>query len=80
MGAPLLARAIKRLALAVRPRVERRLTLLMPLVGVAIAAVAILCAATTGESTLMVLFSGQDQFGPLLSRAARAGPWAPSSC
>lgn len=69
-AAPLLGQAISRLALAVRPRVERRRMLLMPVVGAAIAALALVFAEATGESTSMVLFSGQDQLGPLLGEAA----------
>jgi H+/Cl- antiporter ClcA len=69
VAAPLVGRAIKSLALAVRPHVERRLVLLMPLVGAAIAGLAIGFAEASGESVSMVLFSGQDQMGPLLGDA-----------
>jgi H+/Cl- antiporter ClcA len=69
-AAPVLARAIRGLALAVRPHVERRLMLLMPLVGAGIGTLALLFAAVTDKSTSMVLFSGQDQLGPLLTGAA----------
>jgi H+/Cl- antiporter ClcA len=67
--APVLGRAISGLALAIRPHVERRMMLLMPVVGAAVAALTILFAEATGKSTSMVLFSGQDQMGPLLTQA-----------
>jgi H+/Cl- antiporter ClcA len=69
-AAPVLGRAITVLALAVRPHVERRLILLMPVIGAVIAGLTILFAEVTGKSTSMVLFSGQDQMGPLLTQAA----------
>jgi H+/Cl- antiporter ClcA len=69
-AAPLLGHAISRLAVTVRPHVDRRRMLLMPLVGLAIAAVAMGFAEASGKSTSMVLFSGQDQMGPLLGQAA----------
>jgi chloride channel protein, CIC family len=68
-AAPLLGRAITRLALSIRSHVERRMTLAMPIVGAAIGLLAIVFAEVSGESTSMVLFSGQDQMGPLLEQA-----------
>lgn len=68
-AAPLVGGAITRLALAIRQRVERRMTLAMPVVGAAIGVLAIVFAEVSGESTSMVLFSGQDQMGPLLDQA-----------
>ena len=68
--AAFLARGIKLLALAIRPHVERRMTLLMPVLGLVIAGLAIGFAEATGEDIAMVLFSGQDQVGPLLTQAA----------
>jgi H+/Cl- antiporter ClcA len=70
LAAPFLARAIHLLALDVRPHVERRMTVLMPLLGLIIAGLAIAFAEATGKATSMVLFSGQDQLGPLLTQAA----------
>jgi chloride channel protein, CIC family len=67
LAAPPAGRAIKMLAVAARAPVERHMTMLMPVVGAVIAALAIVFAEATGESTSMVLFSGQDQMGPLLS-------------
>jgi chloride channel protein, CIC family len=68
--APLVGRGIQLLALAVRPRVERRMVLLMPLLGVLIAGLAIGFAEATGHGASNVLFSGQEDLGPLLGGAA----------
>jgi H+/Cl- antiporter ClcA len=68
VAAPPLGRGISWLALAVRPHVERRRQVLMPLVGAVIAVLAIGFAEATGKTTSMVLFSGQDQMGPLLAQ------------
>jgi H+/Cl- antiporter ClcA len=62
--------AIHRLALALRPHVERRLLLVTPLAGLAIAALATSYAKATGHSLSDVLFSGQDTMGPLISQSA----------
>jgi H+/Cl- antiporter ClcA len=62
--------AIRRLALAVRPHVERRLVLLTPVVGLAVAGLAIAFAAGTGKSSSEVLFSGQSALPPFVSQAA----------
>jgi H+/Cl- antiporter ClcA len=62
--------AIRRLALLLRPHVERRLLLATPLVGLAVAALAVLYAETSGHGVSDVLFSGQDQLGPLVSQSA----------
>ena len=51
-------------------RVERRLLLLTPLVGLAIAGLAIGFAEATGKPTSEVLFSGQTALGPLVQNAA----------
>ena len=67
--APLVGRGIQLLALAVRPHVERRMVLLMPVLGVLIAGLAIGFAEATGHSASNVLFSGQDGLGPLVGGA-----------
>jgi H+/Cl- antiporter ClcA len=67
--APFIGRGIQRLALAIRPHVDPRRLLLMPALGLAIGALAILFDQITGDGTSMVLFSGQDQLGPLLQQA-----------
>jgi H+/Cl- antiporter ClcA len=61
---------IRRLALALRPHVERRLLLATPLVGLAVGALAIVYAEASGHSFTEVLFSGQDAIGPLIANSA----------
>ena len=70
--APFVGRGIQLLALAVRPRVERRMVVLMPLLGVAIAGLAIGFSEATGHGIANVLFSGQNEIGPLVDGA---GGW-----
>jgi len=67
--APFLGRGIQLLALAVRPHVERRMVLLMPVLGLVIGGLAIGFAEATGHGTSNVLFSGQDDLGPLIGGA-----------
>jgi H+/Cl- antiporter ClcA len=62
--------AIRWLALYLRPHVERRMILLTPVVGLAVAGLAIAFAAGTGKSSAEVLFSGQTQLGPLVTSSA----------
>ncbi len=61
---------ISRLALVLQPVVERRMVLLMPVVGVAIGLCSLTFVEVTGRSSAFVLFSGQDQIAPLISGAA----------
>ena len=61
---------IRWLALFLRPYVERRTLLLTPVVGLAIAGLAIAFAEGTGRGTSEVLFSGQSALGPLLTNSA----------
>ena len=68
--APFVGRGIQLLALAVRPHVERRMVLLMPLLGVLIGGLAIGFAEATGHGVSNVLFSGQNELGPLVGGAA----------
>jgi sporulation protein YlmC with PRC-barrel domain len=68
--AAVLGTAIRRLALLLRPHVERRLLLATPLVGLAVGGLAFLYARTSGHDISDVLFSGQDQLGPLVSQSA----------
>jgi H+/Cl- antiporter ClcA len=70
VAAAVLGTGIRRLALAVRPHVERRLLLATPLVGLAVGALAIVYAQASGHSVSEVLFSGQDAIGPLISQGA----------
>jgi H+/Cl- antiporter ClcA len=68
--APFLGRGIQLLALAVRPHVERRMVLLMPVLGLLIGGLTILFTEATGHSSSNVLFSGQNEVGPLITGAA----------
>ena len=65
-----LGSAIRWLGLLLRPHVERRILLITPLVGLAIAGLAIAFAAATGKGSEEVLFSGQSQLGPFISHSA----------
>jgi H+/Cl- antiporter ClcA len=68
--APFVGRAIQLLAIAVRARVDPHRVALMPLLGVAVAALAIGFAEATDHPASNVLFSGQDAMGPLIANAA----------
>jgi chloride channel protein, CIC family len=68
--APFIGRGIQLLALTIRPHVDPRRVLLMPVLGIAVAALAILFDQITGKGISMVLFSGQDQLGPMVTQAA----------
>jgi H+/Cl- antiporter ClcA len=68
--ASVLGRGIQALALLTRPHVERRMVLLMPVLGLMIAGLAIGFAEASGKGSSFVLFSGQEQLGPLLQQAA----------
>ena len=68
--APVLAFGIRWIAVTLRPHVERRLVLLTPLVGIGVALLAIGYAEATGKPISDVLFSGQNQLGPLMAGEA----------
>jgi hypothetical protein len=68
--AAFLALGVRRLALFLRPHVERRLVLVTPVAGLAVAGLAIAFAAGTGKSSSEVLFSGQDALGPFITSSA----------
>jgi hypothetical protein len=70
LAAPVLAFAVRWLAVTLRPHVERRLVLLTPLLGMGIALLAIGYAEATGKPISDVLFSGQNQLGPLMTAEA----------
>jgi len=69
-AAALVSYGIRWLALYLRPHVERRLLVLTPLAGLAIAGLAIAFAEGTGKPSSAVLFSGQAALPPLLEHAA----------
>lgn len=68
--AAVLGDGIRRLALLIRPLVEKRLVLMTPVAGVAVALTAIVYALITGKSTTDVLFSGQSDLPTLISARA----------
>jgi chloride channel protein, CIC family len=76
VAAAVLGTAIRRLALTLQPIVERRIVPLTPVVGLAVGGLAIAFAEGTGRSSSEVLFSGQDQLGPLIENAAGWSVWA----
>lgn len=61
---------IRQLALVIRPHVERRVIPLTVVVGVGIAALAIVYEQWTGKNASDVLFSGQTGTGPLVAQSA----------
>jgi H+/Cl- antiporter ClcA len=65
-----LGSGIRWLGLFLRPHVERRLLLATPVVGLAVAGLAIAYAAATGKGSSDVLFSGQSDLGPLITHSA----------
>jgi len=62
--------AIRGLALAARPHVERRMLRLMPVVGLAVGGLAILYHELSGRNSTEALFSGQTALGPLIQHNA----------
>jgi hypothetical protein len=69
MAVPL-GSGIRWLGLFLRPYVERRMVLVTPVAGLAIAGLAITFAAATGKDSSEVLFSGQSALGPFISNSA----------
>ena len=69
MAVPL-GSAIRWLGLFLRPHVERRMLLATPVLGLAVAGLAIAFAAGTGKGSSVVLFSGQSALGPFISKSA----------
>ncbi len=70
LAAALIGPAIRRLALSLQNYVDKWTMLAVPLAGVVIAVLAIIYAEATGKPTSDVLFSGQDDIGPLIHHAA----------
>jgi H+/Cl- antiporter ClcA len=68
--AALLGTLITRAALYFQPIIERRMVLLMPVAGLCIGLCAAIFVAATDRSASDVLFSGQDQLGPLITGAS----------
>jgi H+/Cl- antiporter ClcA len=70
VAAALLGFGIRRLGLFLQAQVERRVLVLTPLAGLAVAALAILFATTTDKNASDVLFSGQTGLGSLIANSA----------
>ena len=70
LAGAVLGSGIRRLGLLLQPTVERRMVLLMPVVGLLIAALAIVFEAVTDQSSSYVLFSGQEALPTLINGAA----------
>jgi H+/Cl- antiporter ClcA len=68
--AALVGSGIRWLGLFLRPHVERRMLLATPVVGLAVAGLAIAFAAGTGKGSSEVLFSGQSALGPFITHSA----------
>jgi len=68
--AALLGPAIRRLGLVLRPHVERRILLVTPTAGLAVAGLGVAFAAATGKGSSEVLFSGQSALGPFIAKSA----------
>ncbi|MGP8060791.1 MAG: chloride channel protein [Acidimicrobiales bacterium] len=67
---PFVAFAIRQTAFFVRARVEPKMVVLMPVLGLAIGALAIIFAEATGRPVTDVLFSGQSFTAPLIASAS----------
>ena len=61
---------MRRIALWLRGRVSARTMTALPLAGLAVAGLAIAFAAGSGKAVSEVLFSGQTELGPLITRSA----------
>src|SRR5215475_9513207 len=70
LAAALIGPAIRRLALFLKPYADKWTMFVLPLAGAVIAVLAIIYAEGTGKSSSEVLFSGQDDIGPLITHAA----------
>jgi H+/Cl- antiporter ClcA len=70
LAAALIGPAIRRLALFLKPYADKWTMLVLPLAGAVVAVLAIIYAEGTGKPSSEVLFSGQDDLGPLITHAA----------
>lgn len=66
----MLGTAIRRLALRMRPLIERRIVVLAPVAGLGVGAMAVIFTQGTDHGSDQVLFSGQDALAPLLENPA----------
>jgi H+/Cl- antiporter ClcA len=70
VAAAVIGTTIRTLGKALRPRVERRLLVATPAMGLLVALLAVLYAAVTDQETSDVLFSGQDTLPTLVTHSA----------
>src|SRR6516164_316333 len=70
LAAALLGPVILRLSLSVQRYAEKRVMIVLPLAGVAVAVLAIVYTQATGKPASDVLFSGQNETGTLVQHAA----------
>jgi H+/Cl- antiporter ClcA len=70
LAAAVVGPAIRRLALFLKPYADKWTMLVLPLLGAVVAVLAIIYAEGTGKPSSEVLFSGQDDIGPLITHAA----------
>ena len=70
LAAALIGPGIRWLALFLKTYVDKWTMVAVPLAGVVVAVLAIIYAEGSGKSTSEVLFSGQDDIGPLIHNAA----------
>jgi H+/Cl- antiporter ClcA len=70
LAAAVVGPGIRWLALFLKPYADRWIMLALPLAGVAVGVLAIVYAEATGKAASEVLFSGQDDIGPLIDHAA----------
>jgi H+/Cl- antiporter ClcA len=70
LAAALLGPAILRMCLWVQRYAEKRVMIVLPLAGLAVAVLTIIYTQATGKPSSDVLFSGQSDIGPLVDHAA----------
>ncbi|HEX6874921.1 MAG TPA: chloride channel protein [Nocardioidaceae bacterium] len=70
VAAAVLGTLVRRMAQALRPKVERRLLLATPAAGLLVAVLALSYAEISGRASSEVLFSGQEALGPLIAHSA----------
>jgi hypothetical protein len=70
LAAAVLGGAIRWIGLFLRPHVERRITLLAPVVGLTVGILAVLFAEGSGKPSSLVLFSGQTALPSFLENSA----------